>query len=235
MLVEIADRTGAAGERLHWAVDVGARSHGLDLIPGILGRSVAIEVDARRVGSMPEPTPQRPWRERDFAIAGEPVVVGLTWHAPVMHTDVFVGGRSLRDGRTLESVRSDAPKALANYEVWLGGLFALPFIGSRPRAPRFGPVLIGVSAAVWLMAMIASPVPPGLRIPVAVALVATAVVLVLSFLWAWVIVAERIHLALLVRPQIGDVGRVVAFFAGFVAYPLVVMPLVGSLLWLLSR
>lgn len=235
MVVGIGERTGAAAERLHWPVEVGGGAHGLDLIPGALGRSVVIEVDGRAVGRMPGPTPQRPWRETATTIAGEPVVVSLTWHFPVMRTDVFVGGRSLRDRRTIEAVRADAPRALTNYEVWLGGLFQVPFFGSRPRPPRFAPVLVVAAAAVWVLALVASPYLLEWRGIAAVALVATSVVLVLSFLWSWLIVAERIHRALLARPRLGDAGRVLAFFAGFVAYPIVAMLVFGTLIVLISR
>ena len=236
MEIDIEQRTGVAAERVHWSVDVGGRTYRLDLIPGVLGRrSVVFKIDGRTINRMHAPTPQGPWREAHTTIAGEPVVIGLTWHVPVMHTDVFVGGRSLRDGRTLESVRGDAPKALTNYEVWIGDLFLVPFFGSRPRPPRFAPVLLAVAAAVWVIALVASPLAPQLRVPMGAALVVTAIVLVLSFLWSWVVVAEGIHRALLARPQLGDAGRVLIFFAGYVAYVIVAMVVVGVLLVLLTR
>src|SRR5262245_42227833 len=95
-------------ERLHWIVEIGDRSHILDLIPGVLG-TVAIQVDGEDVAHVRKPTPQRPWQEASFEIGGEPVVVAASWHRPVMHTDVFVAGRSVRYGRTLEVARAVAP------------------------------------------------------------------------------------------------------------------------------
>ena len=223
MTVGTGERSGAAAERVHWAVEVCGRSYRLDLIPGVLGRrSVVFKIDGRTINRIAAPTPQAPWREAHTTIAGEPVVIGLTWHFPVMHTDVFVGGRSLRDSRTLDSVRGDAPKALTNYEVWLGGLFQVPFFGSRPRPPRYA-VLMVFAAAVWVFAVVAAPFPPEWRGTVAAALAVSWVVLVLGFIWSWIVVAERLHRALMARPQLGDAGRVLAFFAGFVAYPLVAM------------
>jgi hypothetical protein len=228
------ERTGVAAERVHWPVEVDGRSYRLDLLPLAHRRSVVYKIDGRRINQMAAPTPQVPWREARTTIAGEPVVIGLTWHFPVMHTDVFLGGRSVRDGRSLESVRGDAPKALTNYEVWLGGLFRVPFFGSRPRPPRFAPVLVAIAVGVWVIALVASPLAPAWRLPVAAALVVTGVVVMLSFVWSWVVVAERIHRALLGRPQLGDAGRVLAFFAGLVAYPIVAMLIVGAGLVLLA-
>jgi hypothetical protein len=237
-VVSTGERTGVAAERVHWPVEVGGRSYRLDLIPGVLGRrSVVFKIDGRTINRMAAPTPQVPWREAHTTIAGAPVVIGLTWHFPVMHTDVFIGGRSLRDGRTLDSVRGDAPDAMSNYEVWLGGLFRVPFFSSRPRPPRFAPMAVAIAAVVWIVALFASPFPPEWRGIVAAVLAATGVTLVLSFVWSWLAVAERLYRALLARPQLGNAARVVAFFAGFLAYPIIRMLVVvlGLGLVVLSR
>jgi hypothetical protein len=238
MTIGTDERTGVAAERVHWPVEVGGRSYRLDLIPGVLGRrSVVFKIDGRAINRMAAPTPQVPWREAHTTIAGESVVIGLTWHFPVMHTDVFVGGRSLRDGRTLDSVRGDTPRAMTNYEVWLGGLFRVPFFGSRPRSPRFATLLVAIAAAVWIVALFATPFPPEWRGVVAAVLAATGIVLMLSFVWSWLVVAERLHRALLARPRLGNAARVLAFFTGFVAYPIVALFIVvlGLGLVLLSR
>lgn len=134
-----ADRaTGTSAERLRWTVEAGGGSHGLDLIPAVVVRSVAVEVDGRKIGRIPKPTPQRPWREATFSIDGEPVRVALTWHFPVMRTEVFVNGRSLRDGRAIDAARADAPEPATNYDVWVGGALSRPPSGFHPGPARAG-------------------------------------------------------------------------------------------------
>src|SRR5689334_20516248 len=101
-------------ERLHWVVEAGGGSHLLDLIPGVLG-TVAIEVDGRVAGRVAKPVRQRTWQEETIEIDGEPVVVAMSWHWPVLHADVFVAGRSVRDRRTLQAARDAAPRPLTKY------------------------------------------------------------------------------------------------------------------------
>jgi hypothetical protein len=120
-----AERTGVAAERLLWQVELGGKVRGIDLIPAAIGKSVSVLIDGRAMGHMPKPTPQQPWREAAFQIDGEVVLVGLTWRVRVMRTDVFVGGRSVRDGRPIEMVHADAPAALSSRVAPAGG--------SRPR------------------------------------------------------------------------------------------------------
>ena len=160
----LVDRSeGIDRERLYWSLDIGGRSHALDLQPAAFGGSVSLELDGRVVARMPKPRPQRPWQDTTVDIDGEPVRVALTWHFPVMRTDVFVRGRSARDGRTIEAARADAPHALTNYEVWFGAMFRTPFFGSRPRPPRGWPIAVLACGAIWLAVLVASPVPPAVR------------------------------------------------------------------------
>lgn len=233
MLIGADERTGVRAERLHWSVDIGGRSHALDLFPAAFGHSVALQVDGHLAGRIRKPTPQQPWREATLPIEGERVLVGLTWHFPVMQTDVYVRGRSLLDGRPLESVRADAPAALTNYEVWLGALFRIPYFGSRPRPPRAWPLVILACAAVWVAGLVASPYPPAFRGILAAALLATGVVLLVGWLWSWFAFGERVHLALLARPNLGDTRRVLGWFAAFIGYGVVTMLVAGTPLLLL--
>jgi hypothetical protein len=234
MTINAEWRTGVSAERLRWSVDLGGRSHALDLLPAAFGRSVGVEVDGRPVGRIPKPTPQQPWREAALPIEGERVLVGLTWHFPVMRADVFVHGRSLLNGRPLEVSRADAPAAPTNYEVWIGGLFRMPFVGLRPHPPRSWPLVILACAAVWITGLVASPLPPAFRVIAAVALFATGVVLVLGWVWSLFAISRRAHLALLARPQLGDARRLLAWWAAFVGHAIVPI-LVSTLLVLLAR
>lgn len=223
------ERASAAQERLRWSLELAGGSRGLDLVPAAIGRSVAVEIDGRRVGRVPKPTPQEPWREVAFEIDGRTVVICLSWAFPVMRTDVFLAGRSARDGRAIEIVRAESPAALSNYEVWLGGA-----LGTPSPVPQRGPrrallASVAVSAAAWFMALAVSPFPAALRFPVAGVLLVSFAVLLLAFLRSWLAVGERVHRALLARPSMGD-ARVVLWFLAFVGYALLAIGVAGALL-----
>ena len=226
--------TGTSADRLGWSIDVGGATHGIDLIPAAAARSVAVQADGRTIGRIPKPTPQRPWREATFSIAGEPIRVALTWHVPVMLTDVFLRGRSVRDGRTIDQARADAPAPLTNYEVWVGAMVATPFFGSRPRPPRAWPALVLGCAVIWLVGLAASPFAPAVRLLVAATLLITGALLTLAFAWSILAFSQRILVALLTRPAIGD-WRVGVWFAAVVGYVLLVAVVAGSLLVFASR
>jgi hypothetical protein len=226
--------TGTSAERLRWSIDVGGATHGLDLIPAAAIRSVAVEADGRTIGRIPKPTPQRPLREAVFSIDGQPVLVALTWHFPVMLTDVFVRGRSVRDGRSIDAARAAAPPPLTNYEVWFGALFHAPLFGSRPRPPRCWPALVVGCVAVWLVILAASPLAPALRLPAGVALLVTGVLLILALVWSMLAFGQRVHRVLLARPALGD-SRVALWFAAFLGYTLIALVVAGALIVLASR
>jgi hypothetical protein len=228
MVTGVVDRSeGIDRERLHWSFDVGGRAHALDLQPAAFGGSVSLELDGRAVTRMSKPTPQRPWQETTLDIDGEPVRVALTWHFPVMRTDVFVRGRSVRDGRMIDATRADAPPALTNYEAWFGAMFRTPLFGSRPRPPRGWPVVVLTSVAIWLAVLVTPPISPAVR-PIAAAALLVTGLLLLAFLWSMMAFGQRVHLALLARPGLGD-WRVGLWFAAFAAYPVIVMLLGGML------
>ena len=210
-----ADRTEISRERLRWRAQLGGVARGLDIVPGAFSKSVWVEIDGHRVGRLAKPTRQRPWREATFHVDGEPVLVGLTWHFPVMRTDVFVGERSLRDGRSLETVRSEAPKALTNYEVCIGALFGAP----RWHVPRWWGAVVVACLSTWVVAIAVSPVAPESRFLVAAPLVVSSALLIISFVWSWSALGARIYDALMSRPSLGD-WRIALWFVAFVAYPL---------------
>jgi hypothetical protein len=203
-------------ERLHWVVEVDGRSHLIDLIPGVLG-TVAIEVDGRRIGHVPQPAPQRPWREASIEIDGEPVIVAVSFRRPVLHTDVFVGGRSVRDRRALDLARDAAPRALTNYETWVGGAFICGVLWRRPILSRWLAAVGVVSLLTLGVMLIWMSRPSGV---LAAAVVAVAMV-GLFFAWfvSWTALTTRVHLALLERPELGEARRLAWFTAALLGYP----------------
>lgn len=229
-----AEPPSVAAERLRWRVDVGGTVRGIDLAPAAIGKSVSVLIDGLALGRMPKPTPQQPWREAAFQIGDEAVLVGLTWHFPVMRTDVFVGGRSVRDGRPIEVARADAPAARSNYEAWFGAMFRTPYFGSRPRRPRAWPVIVTACVLVWVAAFALSPFPPALRLVAAGALLVSGLVLIGAIVWSILAFGQRVHLELLARPSLGE-WRVALWLLAFVGYVLLVTVVaVGLLLALAS-
>ena len=203
-------------ERLHWVVEMGDRSHILDLIPGVLG-TVAVEVDGRLAGHVRKPAPQRPWEEATIEVDDEPVIVVASWHRPVMHTDVFVAGRSVRYGRTIEAARAGAPRPATNYETWVGGLYRYRIPGRPAIVTRWMAVAGVVSVLALAVVFIWMARPSGL-----VAAVITLVALIaLFFIWftSWTAITTRVHLALLDRPELDDTRRVAWFTAALLGYP----------------
>ena len=224
-----AEQTGAALERLRWQVELGGTVRGIDLAPAAIGNSVTVLIDGRPLGRMPKPTPQHPWREAAFQIDNEAVLAGLTWHVPVMRTDVFVGGRSVRDGRPIEIVRAEAPTALSNYETWFGAMFRTPFFGSRPRPPRAWPVVVVACMLICAAVVALSPFPPALRLVASGAWLVSGIVLTVAIVWSLLAFGQRIHRELLARPSLGE-WRVALWFLAFAGYALLMGVVVVGLL-----
>jgi len=210
-----------AAERLHWEVEAGGRRHPLDILPG-LGRSVAVEVDGRRVARLPKPTRQRPWQQTDVRVDGEEVTVALVHHLAVMRTELFRNGVSVRDGRSIEAAAAAAPVPLTNYEAWLGEYYRPRPSGPGSRWARAWPWIVALSLVVWFVAVAGAPVPAGLRLPLAGVLLVSGRILVFAVAWWMGLVAERAHRALLDRPSLGD-WRIVLWFAAFAGSGLLVV------------
>ena len=203
-------------ERLHWTIESGGGEHTIDLIPGVLG-SVAVEVDGRTVDHVPKPTPQEPWRETRIEIDDELVDIAVIWNRPVLYTDVFMRGRSVRDRRTLEQAREAGPRPATNYETWIGGIF-------RYRRPMWRPILspvmavLAVASALALVVMVFWAARPSGLIAGFLFIVAMVVG---SWVWftTWSALMARVHLALLKRPELGETRRLAWFTAAMLGYP----------------
>ena len=233
MTIETGRSKAVPRERLHWSIPTGGRGHELDLVPGVIGRSVRVVLDGQTVARLSKPSQQHPWRVTDVTIDGETLVVALTWHFPVMHTDVFAGGRSLLDGRTVDDARQAAPAPRSDYEVWLGGLFRGGVPATRPLVTPLM-ALVGLGSVVALASLVVwRPRPAG---PVA-GLVAAVALVSLGLIWfrSWAVIRDRAHASLISRPELGDPARVLALFGALIGYAVVsvavvillVRPLVG--------
>ena len=210
-------------ERLHWTIEAGGGEHILDLIPGVLG-SVAVLVDGRTVAHLPKPKPRRSWRELQIEIGHEPVDIVLISNRPVMYTDVFVGGRSVRDRRTIDQARAAAPEPASLYEATIGGYDWYQRPRRLPIVDRWVAIPAIVSLVALAVVLIWAVRPMGL--------IAAGVVLIamLTLVRVWFAtfhaVLSRVHLALLDRPELGEERRVAWFVAAMLGYPVVSVALV---------
>jgi hypothetical protein len=105
----------------------------------------------------------------------------------------------------------------SSYERWIGEAYRMPIIGSRPAPPRGWPLIVGGSIAVWLVILRLAPLPEGWRVVGGVALAVTGIVLTGALLLSAFVVAERVHRALLARPQLGG-WRVLIWFGAYIGY-----------------
>ena len=219
MTIETGRSKAVARERLHWSIPTGGRGHELDLVPAVIGRSVRVVLDGQTVARLSKPSQQHPWRETEVSIDGETLVVALTWHFPVMRTDVFARGRSLIDGRTVDDARRAAPAPRSDYEVWLGGLYRAGVPAKRPLLTPLMALVGLASVAALALLVLWRPRPGG---PVA-GLVAAVALIGLALIWfrSWSVVTDRAHAWLSVRPKLGDPARLLGFFGAFIGYAVV--------------
>jgi hypothetical protein len=204
-------------ERLHWFVEVAGGTHDVEILPGLL-RSIGIDLDGHRVAEVLKPDKQHPWREVSFDCDGHPAAAALTWAFPVMHTDLFIDGRSLIDGRGLEAARQAAPEPARGYNLWMDPGFRLGIDHLRflPRG-----VLVAVVAALLVFAAF---VAAGRRVsgPLAGgAVLLDFSVLAGAWLYWWLVVTVRLNRYLLAHCELGDARRLAAFWAAFLGWPVV--------------
>jgi len=205
-------------ERLHWSFELDGTAHVLELYPSVGRRTVALELDGQPAGTVAKPTRRRPWEIATLGAGGRAVVVALTWNLPVMRTDVFVDGLSLRDGGRIEDARAAAPPPLGAYEDAIGGLFGYEVPARRPFLRRWMSIAAVASVVVLVVFVRIEPPPTGV-VAGAVGVVPFVTLCVLLF-WTWLVVVERTHLTLLARPQLGETGRLILFWAAIIGYGL---------------
>jgi hypothetical protein len=210
-------------ERLSWQLPPYLGAHRLDILPAVLSKHIDLSVDGRHVARLNKPSLRQPWSETTFVLSAVSVVVAGIWHEPVMHTDVFAAGESLRDGRPIEDVGRSAPTPVTGYELWFRTGFTL-FPG------RFIPPWIAASAGVALLGLLAVWL-LGLEGAIAGAIFLVAAwVLILDYVWTWFAATVRLHRLLLSRPELGDARRLAVISAAFISYPVVTLGALAAIL-----
>ncbi len=121
------------------------------------------------------------------------------------------------------------------YEKWIGGVFQHQVPPRRPALTTRRAVLAAVSVSTWVLVLVTEPIVPALRIPVAVALIVTFFAGLVIWTNIWSNVIERAHARLLVRLDLGDLPRVIAFATALVGYGVGSMIVGGLVLWLVGR
>jgi hypothetical protein len=215
--------------RLQWTVQTDAGRHRIDLLPGLFGRNVTVRLDDRRVARIRMPTPQHPLRESTIRVDDEPITIVLTHGPLVPSTDVFRGGRSLLDGRSLEDARASAPPPVRDYDVYYG------FWQADATSPIVSPwrAVAAMGALAILLALVS--IRPRVSGPLAGAIVLLCLVtLVLVWLGTWFRVVSRAQSRLVGRDDLGDGVRTSRFWAVFVGFPVLTFASFVALLAVVS-
>lgn len=203
-----------AAERVHWDLPTSTGEHGLDILPSAVGTRVSLEVDGHGIGQLPKPSVRSPWSETSISVGGTVFVVALTWHYPVMHTDVFHAGASLRDGRNLEQARAAAPAPVRGYELWFRTGFSLT---RGPLAPKWATALaVGGLAVVGLV--VVAPIPEKLGGTI---MLAGAYAIIAAWVWYWLAFTVAVHRYLLRHAELGDAVRAAVLVGSFSGFPVV--------------
>lgn len=185
----------------------------VDIQLPLVGRDAAIVLDGRRVGRVKRPILDHPWSEVTVLLEDEPITVVLTWHQVAPLTDVFVNGKSLRDGRAISEARRTAPTPLRGFDRW----FATNIAGVAIL--RLAPVWLSASAVLSLAGVIAVFVwgleGPGPGIVAGSGIMAIGFILIRT----WLIVTARAHAYLMGRRELGDLKRTFALVSVFIGLP----------------
>jgi hypothetical protein len=136
----------------------------------------------------------------------------------------------MNDNAPQESARL----APSRYETQLRGLFRGETPARRPFLPRPLSWIAAVSVMTWVLVVAAAPLPSSIRVPAALALCATFLAGGFAWLRTWSVVAERTHVRLLARPDLGDLRRFALFFGAFIGYGLASVAIGGAVLSLLG-
>jgi hypothetical protein len=101
---------------LFWRVPKGDGTALLEVEPALFGRTVKVSEDRREIARFAKPTGQQPWVEHALPGNERSVVLVLVWDSSVISSHLFVDGRNLRGGDTIETWRSRAPKPIDRFE-----------------------------------------------------------------------------------------------------------------------
>ena len=186
------------------------RSATLKVRLSMLGRTATLCVDGQEVTRMPEPTGERPWVQCEVPGSDPPVLVVLVMR-PDLPADIgiFIDGRSVKDGTSLEYWRRRAPRPRDKFEQAWGRSYFTSGLG--------GPVFGTLMAVPFLLGAVAVGNRRLLVYAVGAYLLGTAYILTIA----------RLIRALLARP-----GWPVRLRYGTVFGALFGLPLLAG--WLLS-
>ncbi len=175
-------RPTMAAKGQSWQIPYEGRSAKLELTQSIFGKTVIAALDGVEVSRWAAPTGDRPWAEHQLPDAEHEIVVALiSARDDPFVMRVFVDGKDLDDGTSLESWRS-RPRPRDQFEKAFGGWWFFDW---------YGPIAFGLA--------VASPVFIGALSGRSVALaVATPLVAVAGFVYFSAI-------ALLVKWLIGKI------------------------------
>jgi hypothetical protein len=175
-------------------------------MPGLLG-SVQVVLDGQVVGSMPKPTPVRPWIEHRLDLEGHEYTVTLSADAVAFGVEVFRDGESLLDGRSLAVARQEAPLGVTRFEAWTTDLVAVPWVAESRVAPGWLVALVILATVAISAGFIL------LQGGLAAAILGGPGILALMFvmLRTWAIAMARTRRALVNRTAWGDATKLGVF------------------------
>ena len=221
-----------ARERLHWTFEIDGDRHTIDLLPTLLTGSVNVDLDGRRVTRLSKPRPQDPWRERALVVGGRAVLVAVIW-AAVMQTDVFIDGRSVLDGRSIDERRRDAPEAVHGYELWFGRFVGGGVLPTTLEVAYLA-AIAGVFGLITVAALWVRGVEPP-RVALGGILYAAALFLILMGVQLWFGLTGEVNRRLLARPDLGDARRVALISIAFIGLPVALLLAVGIVVAAIGR
>ncbi len=227
------DTNSGPTHRLLWTVLVDGIAHRLTLVPSFVRPWVAVEIDGRPVTRVRTPNGRAPWREAAVDIDGVRITIALI-HAWIgMRTDVFVEGRSLTDGRTIQEVRSQGPVPVRGYERWFGDMVAERWRPTRGETAYVLALSIMLAGLPYTLLGIVNGRAPLVALASGIA-AAAAISFVFLVVIGWSGLLGRLNGRLLARPELGDWRRAVLFLAALAIPPLLVFVVVVAVAYALA-
>jgi hypothetical protein len=196
---------------------LGGADHELDLLPDLVPGSVTIVLDGKVVAKVRTPSLRHPWIEQRLDVGAQSITVVLT-RGDRMMSDLFVGGVSVIDGRSLSDACAAAPVAVSGYNWWMRDFSVSTYRRSRRELAGFlGFLGVGACflAAVGLVQGL--PLDRAIRFSLG-ACVFLAVMM--GLILAWSASVSWVHAQLLRRPQVNDAARLLIFCGSLIGIPI---------------
>jgi hypothetical protein len=210
-MLEVPKSAKGQGGTTSYRIPNGPRSLLVEVSPSLFGRSVTVAVGGRVVGRFRKPTAQTPWLEYQLPGGIDKVVLALVCESGSISSHVFLDGRNLRGGETIDAWRSRAPERIDRYEQHIIRGWVL---GNDDWAVTLSALIAG--AGMTAIALAAEP----LLVVIAAALVGATVAIVTVA--AWLRIVRRFAMWLRTKPMWNDDLRIEAVF-GLAVSPLVAL------------